>query len=193
MSIIAATGISQITYPGQKPESLATGMLFSTKPDMQILTTIGTANIQLADGSMVYVDNATQLTFVNVANPTLNQKSTILELNAGGVFVNTAHLAKGVTARVTTPGLGEAYATGQFLGATYLPNQARLDADCLVNPCHLSGANVSRDMAAGQHFWMVHGILDGGDAARWSLWTNLCDADCPSRPSTSLLRKPHLL
>ena len=179
ISVVSVNGVAQVTYPGKKVENLVNGMVLNAVPNMQVSTAQGNAKIQLADDTVVYVDDATVVSLVSIANPKRQVKNTVLQLNTGGILVENARSVSGVFARVKTPGAGEVTASGPFLGAAYLPSQARLDVDCLGGPCQISGPGARRDLVAGQHAWMIRGELGGVDTARWSIWANLCDADCP--------------
>ena len=177
--VITVIGVAQVTYPGQKVENLVNGMVLDAAPNMQVSTAQGNAKIQLADDTVVYIDDATVLSLVSIANPKRKVENTVLELNAGGILVENARSVSGVYARIKSPGARGETASGPFLGATYLPGQARLDVDCLGGPCQISGPTTRRDLVTGQHAWMIRGGLGGVDTARWSIWANLCDRRLP--------------
>lgn len=185
ISVLTTSGDAQVVYPAHSPEIIATGALLDAATGMQFVTSQGTAKIELADGTVVYVGNAARVTLVSVANPKLNQKNTVLELASGGILVDTTRLSGGSASLVTAPGSGDDYVTGKFLGVIYTPDQKRIDVDCLETGCTLSGTSASRNLAAGQHSWMINGVVGGLDAARYDLWAYLCDADCPPQAQRS--------
>ncbi len=177
VSVISASGIAQITYPGQAAESLATGILLEARPGMRVSTAQGTAKLELSNGVILFVDNATSVSIVNAA---AQATGAVLALSQGGILVDATHLTHGAAALVTGPQPSQANAYGQFLGVRYDPGSSRLDADCLEGGCRLSGASASRDLATGQHSWVAGGVVGDLDDARWEAWSGLCDADCPS-------------
>jgi hypothetical protein len=180
-SVDSADGLVEVTYPGQVAQPIAPGTLLEAKPGMQITTAQGKSKVTLADGTAIYVDASTSLTLKTISNPKSNQVVTTVILNGGQVLVDSTRAADGIATIVVLPGGVKGSANGMFIGATYQPGQKRLDVDCMVGGCQLSGASASRDLVTGQHSWITDGVVGGLDEARWALWMNACDADCPAQ------------
>ncbi len=180
-SVDNADGLVEITYPGQVAQPIAPGTLLEAKPGMQISTAQGKSKITLADGTAIYVDASTSITLKTISNPKSNQVVTTVILNGGQVLVDSTRAADGIATVVALPGGVKGSTNGMFIGATYKPEQKRLDVDCMVGGCQVSGASASRDLVTGQHSWISDGVVGGLDEARWALWMNACDADCPAQ------------
>jgi serine/threonine protein phosphatase PrpC len=179
ISVVEADGDAQVTYPGQTPQNMVTGAMLEAKPGSQITISKGKAKIQMADGTIVYIDQASSLNLKEIADPRLNQPNTLLVLNQGGMMLDTTRTSDAVSVLVTIPGTARGNAIGQFIGATFSPAQKRLDVDCLEGSCQIAGATASRDMMTGQRSSITNGVVGSLESARWDQWASLCDVDCP--------------
>jgi hypothetical protein len=181
ISVETADGLVEVTYPGQIPQPMAPGTLLEAKPGMQITTSQGKAKITLADGTTIYVDKSTNVIFKTISNPKTSQTFTTVVLNSGAILVDSTRAADGVATVVTLPANVKGDTSGMFIGASYQPAKKRLDVDCMVGGCQISGATASRDLVTGQHSWVTDGVVGGLDQVRWTQWSNVCDADCPAQ------------
>jgi serine/threonine protein phosphatase PrpC len=179
ISVAEADGDALVTLPGQSAQNLVTGAMIEARPGSQITTTKGKTKLQLADGTIVYVNESSSLTLKEIADPRLNQPNTFLVLNGGGIMLDTTRTSDAVSVILTIPGTARGSAIGQFIGATFLPDQKRLDVDCLEGSCQIAGATASRDLMTGQRSSVTNGVVGSLESARWDQWANLCDSDCP--------------
>jgi PPM family protein phosphatase len=180
-SVDRADGLVEVTYPGKVPQPIAAGSLMEAKPGMQVTTAQGKSKFTLADGTAIYVDGSTNLTLKTISNPKSNQVLTTVILNGGQVLVDSTRAADGIATVVAMPEGVKGSANGMFIGASYRPDEKRLDVDCMVGGCQVSGATASRDLVTGQHSWVINGVVGGLDEARWAQWMSVCDADCPAQ------------
>ncbi|MCL4562774.1 MAG: FecR domain-containing protein [Chloroflexi bacterium] len=156
---------------------LVSGGLIEVTAGTQIRTAQGEAEFKMSDGSQIVLGNSTEVTFFSVANPSRPVNSTNLSLELGNVLVSDTSTA-GTGIIVTTPDQNLGKALGDLYGVTYTPEQNRFDLDCLRGACKLLAPTTSRDLQAGQHSFIMDGVIGGLDAARVSDWTALCGSMC---------------
>ncbi len=176
--VMLADGQVSAQEPNQPPTSLSVGVMIEAKPGTQVRTAAGTAQLELSDGTVIYVDRSSSVIIQDTADPKARKMTNVIQIGGGGIMVDSSQTASGITTQVVTTEEGENFARGPFLGAQYDANKDDFEVDCLKGPCTIANSSASQNLATGQHSSIIKGTIGNISDVNWNRWDPLCDANC---------------
>ena len=170
-TILRMQGQMSVQVTGHPPQVAEPGLTIPASGEPVVITS-GIAELELSDGTQVFLGENTTVTLVSVAGP--SGLDTVIQMQQGNLLVGAAQLTiRASTAETDNP--FQAQLTHGWMGVTYQPAADLPSAGSQFLVDCLSGACLVGDLAlsGGQRGGLIDSILRGPEDAQYDFWQAL--------------------
>jgi hypothetical protein len=174
-TILQMKGQISVQVTGQPPQFAEPGLTIPVSGEIAFITN-GIAELELSDGTRVFLGENTTVTLVSVAGT--SGLDTVIQIQQGSILVGAALLTISASTAETGAEIGhpfQAQVTGGWMGVTYQPETGQFLVDCLSAACQVG------DLAlrGGQRGGFTDSILGEPEDAQYDFWRALSLFEVP--------------
>jgi serine/threonine protein phosphatase PrpC len=167
ISVFSQTGsIGNLWSPDGSSQDLGNG-IFTISKDSRIEITQNGANINLADGSSLYMSADTVFIFTKIEN------GTELTLEQGSIMTKLGTGANSLL--INTPGGYTAQVSGSIMGVQNSLDPSGIFVDCYEGHCTIVGGNIAPQSLEGKNRFLLYteaGVTNSDQLQRCRFWND---------------------